>query len=1387
MAIYKPTNCIPFLTTFDCRIEVTDDPVFFECRIDSSNRNAVGYSVTVYDENNDQVFPPDGSAPDEHISQVNDLKRLTGAGNAATETPFMIQSSGYTNLNTGINGSYLKFPFFLNSGAYPGTTSNTGLTTAEQTQFYSSNAVYCEVSASGSSTLYWYSPDGSKEIPVDMYNGNTYKWVITLYQGDASGVTPIPVSNADAYKYFDMQLTTGEIMGSFAERIQTVYSDEVYIDYYIEPIKIAVPSDTKKPSPVSPDLSNPTNWSIGDGEIVQTWTRTRIKNIDPTYGYLYPQIDDYSFDPAAITRGQANAYRVYQMGNDPEVLSTTRKVDKAVQMGLPLDWYNMGSDSTTSYGQMTFYTVSGEVAQKITSSNTTGSGSVTATVQAGTMSSTAFSPWFLTAMNTWEVTKDSEGKDVYASTPVVRWFCTSRSNSISTDERILLAFQVGADNEIYYGDLGLSENERPFIASQGLTTATITNNDNGESAWGVGSAYNGIYSTRFSDEGEARFVFSAPPAKITEDYKPTIYTFNTYKISWDRTSDASTWGDLSTKIVMVQHYYGEGENVQTNIRKEDGTINNGTINVDPFAFIPERPIQLYSYTENDFSTTNELKNNTGIIFYNGGEWAGKEKETVGTPENKLYISPFTGIKRGMYWIEQGNKSALEKRRFIIKYVDEKYWYVTYDDPTIVVDGETKNSGTYPTSFTQPERETPYVIKSYFRDSDENPFDLYENPTINLKVYRDEEHTYDEDANAPKGKYEDVDPPKNNPYMNSDGSYRLEENYGQTSIILLRVDRRSIWVEAEYNQSDFISWRSAQWFLYDGVSTNGNLLQFTDTYFDGKLGHQFYGLEENHVYTIVLVLETNSGLTLSKDIQIITDFNIADVTNFPFTLEYQCETHSVYMRFGLSGFILPNLRGTATGDRVQDLNDEETGTDDPIPGVTYSDYDNGQGWMNINGKDPNFPDEGVTYQYIVSVLNGEEAAATQMSSKEDEGTFTFESRHIVDATNSWGNIVGFQYISDEEANNAFSSENQAQIFLPNYNTTYTYDNVDYDYIDDKLLYQMRYQVGKFEGIPTIVDKDTGATISTKGIWGIETSGGNKTTTAPLIVSGWLQEGLSSSDIGYAVRPSGYEVIAINETNAHYSPIEDGSGDHYKESCFDFLGDNESANSDDPIVAWSRRSTIYRNFTVPPKNDPTSEDGGEAGHLYQGPEDGAFHNFQVRTAVNANSWTDYQVIGPNPSLWSDNELERKTIITGGNRTLTWGTDGETASYGNITTQSREIENLDSHWVWDDGSGETGTADGVSITESAVIAADGTATESTTIKAADGGAASWDDTALVPVITAYVFDETYVKVDGNGKFVTDNFFKLNAVDKLFGWVGAAAVTSATQTGFYGTLTLN
>ena len=103
-----------------------------------------------------------------------------------------------------------------------------------------------------------------------------------------------------------------------------------------------------------------------------------------------------------------------------------------------------------------------------------------------------------------------------------------------------------------------------------------------------------------------------------------------------------------------------------------------------------------------------------------------------------------------------------------------------------------------------------------------------------------------------------------------------------------------------------------------------------------------------------------------------------------------------------------------------------------------------------------------------------------------------------------------------------------------------------------------------------------------------------------------------------------------------------------------------------------------------------------------------------------------------------------------------------------------------------GETGVSEGVSITES-VVGSGEDAVRETVIEKADKTAASWEDAIFTPVISAYVFDERYIKVDGNGLFVTDDFIKLNAVIKLFGWVGADAVTSASQTGYHGIVSIN
>ena len=63
MAVYKSTQCYPFLNNIDIRTALmnasSDKPVqILTCKVDTSNKNITGYSIRVLDENNNVVFPP---------------------------------------------------------------------------------------------------------------------------------------------------------------------------------------------------------------------------------------------------------------------------------------------------------------------------------------------------------------------------------------------------------------------------------------------------------------------------------------------------------------------------------------------------------------------------------------------------------------------------------------------------------------------------------------------------------------------------------------------------------------------------------------------------------------------------------------------------------------------------------------------------------------------------------------------------------------------------------------------------------------------------------------------------------------------------------------------------------------------------------------------------------------------------------------------------------------------------------------------------------------------------------------------------------------------------------------------------------------------------------
>lgn len=102
MAVYKPTYCFPFATGVDARTakrsESDQNPAqYLSCKVDTSNKNITGYKIRVLTDNNQVVFEG------KEISPISELEEL-GLGVETLNA----------NLNSGVNGTFLRIPFFQN-------------------------------------------------------------------------------------------------------------------------------------------------------------------------------------------------------------------------------------------------------------------------------------------------------------------------------------------------------------------------------------------------------------------------------------------------------------------------------------------------------------------------------------------------------------------------------------------------------------------------------------------------------------------------------------------------------------------------------------------------------------------------------------------------------------------------------------------------------------------------------------------------------------------------------------------------------------------------------------------------------------------------------------------------------------------------------------------------------------------------------------------------------------------------------------------------------------------------------------------------------------------------------------------------------------------------
>lgn len=882
MAIYKPTDCNPFNGTFDI---AADLPIIFECKVDTSNTVVTGYSIEIYDSNNNLIFPTGEKGPIEsNVTYLSDLRTYFNKN-------FSYYVTKSRNVNSGLNGTYLEIPFYVKEKDKADSSS-----TVSRNQM-------------------------SENSTPNLVDSQTYTWKITLYQEVENGTQKtFPPTEA---KFYDMTVANGTVIGSNEKRIQTALIDSddkvidnlVLIDKFVQPILI---KDLKKSTDpdVSYDPATPKDW-VGSIPTTFSTIRSLITGYDSSYGYIYPSTAaDNAFAEGQIVPENVNGFQIFKNGNDPANLGATDMVsfiyDEDHFKGTKT-WKTTPAKPELSYWEQVY----------VTDGNPNG---VYYPFEGETYGKYPFSGEERIIFNKIQSSKVVLNGNYYGS-PYNGIF----RPQFSSKEAVILP----------PGEYNFKENlSLKNIGDQSLDFIVLLTDQGGPTGVGMKVTDSQLfYNIKDGASIKTQEVYSEKKwiepynnktiridrvQTVTKDFfdwfannvttqieESSSYGF-IVTVIWNRTTDASDWGTLSNKIVYCSQ---DGKNYEINTATQIGKINK-----TPFKFVEEKPIKIFntaklqpgeipkpkkvvrmdsnscnfsveyavsslsSVTLNGVDVTKNCifeigQNNiiytsssvlpenldfkvtyvpyvyqdyTGIIFYN-------KQATSDSDTGIIYIRPSININKSMIFKEV--TTTADPTWFNINYFNKDYNYITYTGRSLHPSLEDKE-------FSPEIDKTRYQIKSFYKDSDYNPFSIYKNPEIAS-------------------------------YLIINGKQKEEalKINGETN----EVGARNFSVVAEYVQNSYISWKNYQWILYDAKKRT--ILEKTDEKYSGEITGTFYGLERNTSYILSLVLQTNTGKIIEIDYVLQTNFKESGAKPDIVAADFDCDTLAMKATVNLENTII----------------------------------------------------------------------------------------------------------------------------------------------------------------------------------------------------------------------------------------------------------------------------------------------------------------------------------------------------------------------------------------------------------------------------------------------------------------------------------------------------
>lgn len=337
MAVYKASNCTPFLGSIDLTFGQ-----IAQCEINSSNSTVTGYRLEILDNLNNVIFSGGQFSPVPQRFKVDCIDTNatyytnTGLNGSMLTVPLIIKGSGDVNTDifNAINATA--------TGDDAGNRSDLSLAQCANIIYYDTeDKKWYKVDVSDSETggLHTYSWVANTEIP-NLSNGYVnmpYKWRITLAQGQKTDTAAGAFEQQpEDSKWYDMGIAVNQqVLGSTVNRIQGPYSDKILSDYFIQ-LGTYSNSEGFKPK--------------GQRVIITSYDN---------YGYIYPRENYITED----ILNQSTHFQIYKETNEAKYVNSNRKVGYLSLLKIDRDLSGVGMTIDPENGRFHYNLASGYYEQ----------------------------------------------------------------------------------------------------------------------------------------------------------------------------------------------------------------------------------------------------------------------------------------------------------------------------------------------------------------------------------------------------------------------------------------------------------------------------------------------------------------------------------------------------------------------------------------------------------------------------------------------------------------------------------------------------------------------------------------------------------------------------------------------------------------------------------------------------------------------------------------------------------------------------------------------------------------------------------------------------------------------------------------------------------------